>query len=360
MINSSKILFEKAFDEKPLCSSYAPGRVNLIGDHTDYNLGFVMPTPLSVGIEVSLSPTKSGLIEGKTELFKDIKRPINARPDGTWLDFVSGALSVFYDEFPIISKTFKNGIKLAITSNLPSGSGLSSSASLSIALLKAINKLENQKVSKIKLAKLAQTIEHIFIGTECGLMDQMVVSLGSKNKAMYFDVKNEKITNLPLFNDYEFLVIHSGIRRKLSNSKYNERKSECESASKILKINNLREADTKMLNLLRGKFLKRAKHVISENQRVNNCRDALVDNNAKLFGYNMYESHRSLSEDYEVSSDLLDTIIEKSKSLNVIGGRLTGAGFGGCCVLLSEKGKSMNVFNSLFSDLPSISLVDVI
>ena len=193
MINSSIDLFNDFFKDQPDSTSFACGRVNLIGDHTDYNSGFVMPTPLSLGIEVSLKPTQTRLIQGKTNLFSETERQINAKTDGTWLDFVTGAIKVFYEEFPNCSKSLEKGIQLVVSSNLPSSSGVSSSAALEIALLRAINKIENQNLSQIKLAKLAQKIEHNFIGTKCGLMDQMVVSCGNMNKAMYFDVLNEKI-----------------------------------------------------------------------------------------------------------------------------------------------------------------------
>ena len=360
MINSSKALFQKTFNDKPDSASFASGRVNLIGDHTDYNDGFVMPTPLSLGIEVSIKSTKSGLIEGKTDLFEETSCKINSRVNGSWLDFIKGAIKVFYEEFPNCSKKLEEGIKVAVTSNLPSGSGVSSSAALEIALLRAINKIENQDLSKIKLAKLAQKIEHNFIGTMCGLMDQMVVSKGIMNKAMFFDIKNEKTLNLSLFSDYEFLIVHSGSQRSLSTSLYNERRKECEEASKILKIKNLREAEYKMLNQLKGKLLNRARHVISENKRVQICLSALQNNDSQTFGNEMFESHISLSKDYEVSSDLLDNIIKKAKLLKVIGGRLTGAGFGGCCVFLTEKESSKNIFKFLKADFKNLSLVDII
>ena len=360
MIDSSIDLFKDFFKDQPDSTSFASGRVNLIGDHTDYNSGFVMPTPLSLGIEVSLKPTQTRLIQGKTNLFSETERQINAKTDGTWLDFVSGAIKVFYEEFPNCSKSLEKGIQLVVSSNLPSSSGVSSSAALEIALLRAINKIENQNLSQIKLAKLAQKIEHNFIGTKCGLMDQMVVSCGNMNKAMYFDVLNEKIINLPLFNDYEFLVVHSGSQRTLSNSLYNQRRKECEKASKLLKIQNLREANHQMLDKLNGKLFNRTKHVISENERVISCLELLKKNDAKTFGEKMYESHASLSKDYEVSSELLDNIIIKSKSLNILGGRLTGAGFGGCCVFLAERGSSKNILKFLNLHFENLSLVDII
>ena len=153
MINSSKELFEENFSQSPIATAFAPGRVNLIGDHTDYNFGLVMPTPLSLGIEVSIIPSNTLLIEGKTELFKESVRPISAPVDGSWLDFVTGAINVFYEEFPNSSKILKNGVKLAITSNLPANSGVSSSAALEISLLRAMNKIENQVLENYKLAK---------------------------------------------------------------------------------------------------------------------------------------------------------------------------------------------------------------
>ncbi len=360
MINSSIDLFENFFRNEPESTAFASGRVNLIGDHTDYNLGFVMPTPLSLGIEVSIGKTRTGFIEGKTELFKETKTEINSNVDGSWLDFIKGAINVFYEEFPNCSKKLKEGIQVAVTSNLPSGSGVSSSAALEIALLRAINKIENQNLSEIKLAKLAQKIEHKFIGTLCGLMDQMVVAKGIMNKAMFFDTKYEKTVNLSLFSNFEFLIVHSGSQRSLSSSLYNERRNECEEVSKILNIENLRDAKFTMLNELKGKLLKRARHVISENERVQICLNALKNNDSRTFGNKMYESHISLSNDYEVSSELLDNIIKKAKLLNITGGRLTGAGFGGCCVLLTEKDSSEKIFKFLKTDFKNLSLVDII
>ena len=238
MINSSKELFEENFSQSPIATAFAPGRVNLIGDHTDYNFGLVMPTPLSLGIEVSIIPSNTLLIEGKTELFKESVRSISAPVDGSWLDFVTGAINVFYEEFPNSSKILKNGIKLAISSNLPANSGVSSSAALEISLLRAINKIENQVLDNYKLAKLAQKIEHNFIGTMCGLMDQMVISSGVTEKAMFFDTKNGNIENVSLFKNHKFLIIHSGSSRTLSKSLYNLRCKECQDASEKLNIRN--------------------------------------------------------------------------------------------------------------------------
>ena len=360
MINSSKEYFKEKFNQFPTATSFAPGRVNLIGDHTDYNLGLVMPTPLSRGIEVSIMPSNTKLIEGKTELFKENIRLINAPLDGSWLDFVTGAINVFYEEFPHSSKILKKGIKLAVTSSLPANSGVSSSAALEISLLRAINKIENQDLDNYKLAKLAQKIEHNFIGTMCGLMDQMVISSGINKKAMFFDTKKEIIENVSLFKNHKFLIIHSGSTRTLSKSLYNLRCQECKDASKKLGIQNLSEANYSMIDSLRGVFFKRASHVISENKRVKICLNALKNNDPETFGEKMFESHFSLSKNYEVSSELLDNIIKKSQSLDVLGGRLTGAGFGGCCIFLTNKNNTKKIFDTLSSYFPDSKFVDVI
>ena len=360
MINSSKELFEEKFSQSPIATAFAPGRVNLIGDHTDYNFGLVMPTPLSLGIEVSIIPSNTLLIEGKTELFKESVRSISAPVDGSWLDFVTGAINVFYEEFPNSSKILKNGIKLAISSNLPANSGVSSSAALEISLLRAINKIENQVLDNYKLAKLAQKIEHNFIGTMCGLMDQMVISSGVTEKAMFFDTKNGNIENVSLFKNHKFLIIHSGSSRTLSKSLYNLRCKECQDASKKLNIQNLSEANKEMVDSLEGISFKRASHVISENKRVEICLNALKNNDPETFGEKMYESHYSLSQNYEVSSELLDNIIEKSQSLNILGGRLTGAGFGGCCIFLINQNDTKQIFDTLSLEFSDIKFVDVI
>tara|TARA_B100000700_G_C14972476_1_gene822148 strand:- start:398 stop:1480 length:1083 start_codon:yes stop_codon:yes gene_type:complete len=360
LINSSKKLFEQIFNQSPTATSFAPGRVNLIGDHTDYNFGLVMPTPLSLGIEVSITPTNNLLIEGKTQLFKESVRSINAPVDGSWLDFVTGSINVFYEEFPNSSKILKKGVKLTITSNLPANSGVSSSAALEISLLRAINKIENQDLNNYKLAKLAQKIEHNFIGTMCGLMDQMVISSGIAKKAMFFDTKNGNIENVSLFKNHKFLIIHSGSSRTLSKSLYNLRCQECHDASKKLNIQNLSEANRDMVDSLEGISFKRASHVISENKRVEICLNALKNNDPKTFGQKMYESHLSLSHNYEVSSELLDNIIEKSQSMNILGGRLTGAGFGGCCIFLINQNDTEQIFDTLSSHFSDIKFVDVI
>ena len=194
----------------------------------------------------------------------------------------------------------------------------------------------------------------------CGLMDQMVISSGVTEKAMFFDTKNGNIENVSLFKNHKFLIIHSGSSRTLSKSLYNLRCKECQDASKKLNIQNLSEANKEIVDSLEGISFKRASHVISENKRVEICLNALKNNDPETFGEKMYESHFSLSQNYEVSSELLDNIIEKSQSLNILGGRLTGAGFGGCCIFLINQNDTEQIFDTLSSEFSDIKFVDVI
>ena len=360
MNKTSKDIFKSYFNKDPSSSSYAPGRVNLIGDHTDYNNGLVLPSPLSLGISVSILPSNHYKIDGISQQYGSLSRNLSNKTDGSWLDFVSGAIEVFYTNFPKNDYLLKKGIKIAVGSNLPADSGVSSSAAFSVALIKVIAELENQNINPMKLALMAQKIEHDFIGTKCGLMDQMVSSAGVKSKAMYYDVYKNHIENYPLLPGYDFLIFHSGSKRKLSDSLYNKRRSECEKASLLMGVPDLRSANKEMLHVLDKKLFMRASHVISENERVKNCCIALLEENADIFGEIMYDSHYSLSENYEVSSIELDNIIKVAKNSGALGARLTGAGFGGCCVLLAARDNSKKITEKIKKNIPNVWLVDII
>lgn len=356
----SKDIFKNYFNKDPSNSSYAPGRVNLMGDHTDYNNGLVLPSPLSLGISLSILPSNNYKIDGISQQYGSLSRNLSNEIDGSWLDFVSGAIEVFYTHFPKNDCLLKKGIKIAVASNLPTDSGVSSSAAFSVALIKVISELENQHINPMKLAIMAQKIEHDFIGTKCGLMDQMVSSAGVKSKAMFYDVYKNYIENYPLLPGHDFLIFHSGSKRKLSESLYNKRRSECEKASFLMSVPDLRGANKELLKLLDKKLLLRASHVISENERVKNSCTALLEENADMFGEIMYDSHYSLSGNYEVSSIELDNLVKVAKDSGALGARLTGAGFGGCCVLLATRDNSEKIAEKIKKNIPNAWLVDII
>ena len=218
---SSIELFENYFQTKPAVTSFAHGRVNLIGEHTDYNNGYVLPTLISQSIEVSIKSRNDDQINGISSEFGDLKSTIDSSKDGSWLDFVRGALFFIQKLSPYI-----RGIDVAVHSTVPSNSGLSSSAALEIALLRSLTQLHGLSLKPQEMAKIGQQIEHQFVGTQCGIMDQMVSACGSIRQAIFLDCESLRTKSLPLFSNHTFIVIHSGSKRKLSQGSYNERKEE--------------------------------------------------------------------------------------------------------------------------------------
>ena len=353
-------LFQDFFSISPYTSSSANGRVNLIGDHTDYNYGLVMPSPLSLKLDISILPSDNGKIRGISNYFGSKERLLNEELDKSWLDFIKGGLEVFYKKYNDFDGIFKKGIKVAVNSSIPPGAGISSSAAISVAILKAISYAERKEIGNNEIAVLAQKIEHDFIGTKCGLMDQMVATNGIYNNAMFYNLKTNKIKNIKLFKNHNFLVIHSGIKRKLSEGNYNKRLNDCTEASRKMGVLRLSDAKLSMTSKLKGKLKKRALHVLSENLRVKGCFNFLKNNNSNAFGKMMFDSHESLSKNYEVSSPELDNLILFSKEIGAEGARLTGAGFGGCIVVLVDKKYSEEFLIRLKRKFKDIWLVDKI
>ena len=242
---NSQSLFKQHFHYSAESSSEAHGRVNLIGEHTDYNKGFVLPTLIEQKIEVSLSPRLDSKIVGISEEFGEKTVLSDSNIDGTWIDFVRGALYYMAKEGQLI-----RGLDIAVTSSIPTGSGLSSSAAFEIALLRALCQMVGLELSETRIAKIGQLIEHHFIGTFCGIMDQMSSSKSKFGQALYLDCENLNTELVPVFRDYTFIIIHSGSTRKLSEGLYNERKRETEIATKCLNVSSLRHAKISDLNVI--------------------------------------------------------------------------------------------------------------
>ena len=331
----------------------AHARVNLIGEHTDYNKGFVLPTLIEQKIEVSLSPRLDSKIVGISEEFGEKTVLSDSNIDGTWIDFVRGALYYMAKEGQLI-----RGLDIAVTSSIPTGSGLSSSAAFEIALLRALCQMVGLELSETRIAKIGQLIEHHFIGTFCGIMDQMSSSKSKFGQALYLDCENLNTEIVPVFRDYTFIIIHSGSTRKLSEGLYNERKRETEIATKCLNVSSLRHAKISDLNVINDpKIYRRARHVITENARVQKAVQFLKNNNAQAFGNLMNESHISMDEDYEISSPELNQIVKTAQSHGALGARLTGAGFGGCTVVLSSNTRRNEIINEILEHCPKSYLV---
>ncbi|MDP9076192.1 MAG: galactokinase [Bacteroidota bacterium] len=339
--------FTKIFNKNPENTYFSPGRVNLIGEHIDYNGGLVMPCAVTFGTYLLVSPNNDGLFRFRSMNFEEkLDIPVQdnyTKTEEYWFNYPLGIIEYFLkDGHPVL------GMDLLFYGNIPISSGLSSSASIEVVTAFALNDQLNSGYSKLDLVKLSQSVENNFIGVNCGIMDQFAVAFGEKNKALMLncDTLDYKAVDSNL-GEHILAIINTNKPRKLAESKYNERVQECQAALKALQqeleINNLCDIDTATFNkyshlITDATIYKRAKHVIEENDRVKLAAVALSNNNLAEFGRLMYASHDSLRDLYEVSGKELDTIAEYSKTdANVAGARMTGAGFGGCGIALVKE-----------------------
>lgn len=321
---------------------FCPGRVNLIGEHIDYLGGSVMPAAISLGITGLIRKNDSNQIRIYSSDFDElIEFNINDLPQHKqerWSDYVLGVVLFLENKGVSI-----RGFDLLIDSSLPKGSGLSSSAALEVLVYYSLFKLfQDSEPDRTKMALDCQRIENDFIGVNCGIMDQFSVANGKKNHAIRLNCDSLEFEHVPLnLGEHSLLIINSNKPRQLAESAYNQRRQECDEALRILRQNNpslvnLVDAEFSKINAINDPIIKqRAKHAITEQQRVKRSAKALAQNDLEVFGKLMNESHTSLSKDFEVSCDELDFI---ASSLQIkegcLGARMTGAGFGGCCVSL--------------------------
>ena len=316
------------------------GRVNLLGEHLDYNGGFVMPLQLKLGVETKISENKkSNKITIRSNDYDDIFETNRLESKNHhWSDFALGSCKYIRDKYQIDIKD----ISIDISSDLPIGIGLSSSAAMSVSILKSLVKYFKIEMSEIELANAAFDVENKFVGVGGGIMDQYASVFGESSKVLYLNTLNNDYEKIPLFVTSTFLIIDSGIKRILEKSDFNKKKALCISAKKKLKVDFLSNiSDIKIIdsNLLNNNEYKVAKHVVSENIRTKNGKDALLTNNEKYFGELMTQSHNSLAKDFEVSIAELDTIVRLCNEFGAYGAKLTGAGFGGAVVTLVKNDK---------------------
>ncbi len=326
---------------------FAPGRVNLIGEHIDYNGGLVMPCAITMGTYLLTAPNKDGLFRFKSINFEEtLEIPLKESYEKTGKEWYNYPLGVIHNFLQNGKKL--EGLDLLYYGNLPIGSSLSSSASIEVVTAFALNELFGAGFSKLELVKLSKKVENEFIGVNSGIMDQFAVAFGEKNKALKLncDTLDYQAVECDL-GDHYLAIINTNKPRKLTESKYNERVGECQTALKALQkelsISNLcdinAETFEKHKNLIEDSVvLKRAQHVVEENDRVLQAAEALDQNKLDEFGKLMYASHDSLQHLYEVSGTELDTIVEFCKQYPAVtGARMTGAGFGGCAIALVKK-----------------------
>ncbi|GBF07409.1 galactokinase [Deinococcus aerius] len=330
--------FEEVFGRPPEVTARAPGRVNLLGEHTDYQGGFVLPSAIPQQTTVALARR-----EGETHrLYSDnfgrmLEVPLGEK--GTeFAPYVTGCVSV---------AGVQGALDVWITSDVPSG-GLSSSAALEIATLRALRERYDLSLTDVDLALLGQRVEHEFVGVMSGIMDQMASSLADEGHMLFLDTRTLERRKLPLPAGGEVLVLDSGVPRRLAESGYNERRAQVEEASRLLGVRELRDVtDVGALTGLPGLLLRRARHVVSENARVLRALNAP----APEFGELMNASHASLRSDYEVTVPEVDRLVALLQAHPATyGARMTGAGFGGAVVALTQVGRAGDVARDVLAE----------
>ncbi|HVS91009.1 MAG TPA: galactokinase [Mucilaginibacter sp.] len=346
--------FKNVFNKDAEHAWFSPGRVNLIGEHIDYNGGLVMPCAITFGTYILAAANNEGIFRFRSLNFTD-KLDIPLQPGylkkgESWFNYPLGIIDYFLTE-----NNKLGGLDLLFYGDIPISSGLSSSASIEVAMAYGLNDVFDCGYSKLELVQLAKRVENEFIGVNCGIMDQFAVAFGEKDKALMLncDSLEYKAVDCNL-GEYVLAIINTNKPRKLAESKYNERVSECQQALKALQreldIQNLCDIDTATFEkhqhlITDATVLKRATHVIEENDRVKLAAKAMANADIAEFGQLMYDSHDSLKTLYEVSGAELDAIVEYSKTNpDVAGARMTGAGFGGCGIALVKQA-GFNRFN---------------
>jgi galactokinase len=329
-------LFASHFGFAPAATGSARGRVNLLGEHTDYNDGLVLPTAIALETEVAVGRSRDGAYHFLSQNFSGAQARVDfaadAEPGAGYGRYVYGCFEVLRQRNVRIEPCC-----VAIRSDVPIGAGLSSSAALEVAVLRALRELHDLDVDDVELARLAQRAEIDYAGVRSGIMDQMTASLGQPGQLLFLDTRSLATRLVPFPAGTQITVLDSGVPRTLASSGYNERRRECEAAAAALGVASLRDVtDIAVVASLPEPLQSRARHVVNENARVVIAADGV---DALRFGQLMNESHRSLRDDFAVSVPALDALVECLRDQRgVYGCKLTGAGFGGACVALIETG----------------------
>ena len=324
--------FEQVYGAAAEASAQAPGRVNLLGEHTDYNSGFVLPIAILQQTCVAMRRSEGSRSSlHAAELGQAVHFTLDQPPREHFASYVFGCLKLVARQGSAVPP-----LEIHISSDVPMGVGLSSSAALEVATLRCLRQLLELALDDVRIAQLAQQAEIEFAGVRCGIMDQMASSLADTTRALLLDTRSLERRFVELPAGSAVLVLDSGIARSLAASGYNQRRAECEQAARLLGVSSLRDVDDEhRLKELPALLRRRARHVVTENARV---LAAVNCGSAQAFGVLMDASHASLRDDYEVSTPGLDQLVALLQAQPaVFGARLTGAGFGGACVALCKE-----------------------
>jgi len=360
--------FEEIYGRPPRWIVAAPGRVNVIGEHTDYNDGFVLPMAIEryAVMAADISPAAPPRIlvhdsRARDTAQIDISKPV-AKADPRWSNYIRGVVAGFQNRGLAIPS-----LDISLVSTVPLGGGLSSSAALEVCTATLLETAIGTKLDPVEKAMLCQQAEHEFAGVPCGIMDQFISVMGQKDHLLLLDCRSRQTTLVPM-NDpsVALLVINTNVKHELSGGEYAERRTQCETAAKVLGVPSLRDATAGALERARRKMdhfaFRRAQHVISENERTLQAAEEIHNSNWLAVGKHMYRSHYSLRDDFEVSCKELDAVVDICQTIGIEGGvygcRMTGGGFGGSCVAL-VKAEAVSAISKHISTAYSIATADV-
>jgi galactokinase len=345
MIEEIREQFRNYFHTEPIMFS-SPGRVNLIGEHTDYNNGFVLPASINKYIHFAVAPNINGEYRFYSyDLKEEYRTPLHELDPGNvqWANYLLGVIKQFVKDGRQVP-----GFDCMFGGNVPLGAGMSSSASIECGLAYAINHIFEFDYLPLDLIKFSQKAEHEYAGVQCGIMDQFAVMQGKKDHVIMLDCRSLEFRYFPLkMREYELVLVNTGVKHSLASSEYNKRRQECDMGVSILKkyddsINSLRDVSLNFIEAHKDEIpdvvYKRCTYVIEENIRLQNACEQLLNGDVYAFGQFMYGSHEGLRDKYEVSCPELDQLVEIAKSVEgVLGARMMGGGFGGCTINLIKK-----------------------
>jgi galactokinase len=351
--------FQKHYGRPPRWIAAAPGRVNVIGEHTDYNDGFVLPMAIGrYAVMAADSAVAAGQISVYDIHFKesatiDISGPVT-KGQPKWSNYIRGVLAGFQAR-----GTKLPALDVAFTSTVPLGGGLSSSAALEVCTATLIEAATGKSIDPVEKALLAQKAEHDFAGVPCGIMDQFISALGREGHLLLLDCRTRQTQLVPMSDPaVELLVVNTNVKHELGSGEYARRRAQCEEAAKILGVKSLRDASPEQLERAKARMTdvvyRRARHVIGEIERTTMAAEGIRESNWPTVGQLMYASHYALRDDYAVSCAELDAVVEIAESIGAKGGvygcRMTGGGFGGCCVALVKAGAAAAITQKIAAD----------
>lgn len=375
LLQETRDAFQQHFNRAPKWIVTAPGRVNVIGEHTDYNEGFVFPMAIERNVIICAAPAtpEDRLQPGTAKIFSTAKRnpaivrltgDLTPGPRVDWFEYVQGVIAGYLAETPSVQA---ESFVAVIHANVPLGAALSSSAALEVAVGTLLEAIADANVDPVRKALICQKAEHEYAKMPCGVMDQFISAMGVKDHIMLLDCRDYSTRLVPFASpDLGILIINSRVKHQLSGSEYPERRASCFDSAKILGVKSLRDLTMEQLETGKERLTelqyRRCRHVVSEIKRTTDAVAALEQKNYERFGQLMFESHVSMRDDFEISCPELDVLVEAAKKIGLDGGvygsRMTGGGFGGCTVSLIKTPDVESIINTIRAEYQAATGID--